>query len=167
VVVELVLGWIPRRSVVLGDIAKLNVSVGGPKRPGRPFDRWQSIGTYHATGFDIDAYLESGAAVQQRSILALLRNAFACAARATRSNGSVCLAAVDTVARFGLPLPPLDSAQFWQALPPARRRSQWLRKHVASLARRQSLNALAQDPVAGANPAKTRVMRHRRKAPSS
>ena len=132
IVVEPVLAWIPRNTVVLDDLAKLNV-VAGPAD--HRYSKWQGVGSYYVTDFDFAGYSGLTEPAQQELILQMLGDAFRHVADRSNSDASLCLAAIERVRKTGLPLPRLNSREFWNALPPSKRRSQSFKEHIEFLAR--------------------------------
>ena len=131
IVVEPVLAWIPRNKVVLDDLAKLNVSPGNPETPNCKYKTWQGVGTYYAASdFDFEHYSRLDEAAQQEIILELLSNAFTYVADQSGGNPSLCLDARERVREYGLPLPRLNSPEFWRAMPAHQRRSKSFRENI-------------------------------------
>src|SRR5262245_29624459 len=114
IVVEPVLAWIPRNKVVLDQLAKLNVATGSPETPGSCYDKWQGVGTYYAPDFDFGGYARSSETEQQGIVLNLLAEAFGYVADRSGGDATVCLDAIKKVREFGLPLPRLNSQEFWK-----------------------------------------------------
>ena len=138
VVVESVLAWIPRRVVVLDDLAKLNVAVGDPKGFEVRYDKWQGVGTYYVEAFDFQAYASQSSANRQSSMLELLDTAFSYVGRVSGSDVSLCHEAIERVRSFGMPLPVLNSETFWLSMPAYKRRSKSFRENIEHLARHGS-----------------------------
>jgi hypothetical protein len=148
IVVEPVLAWIPRNSVVLDDLAKLNVVLGEPKTRGCCYDKWQGVGTYYVPDFDFENYSCLGEAAQQQIVLDLLSRAFRYVADLSGNDASLCFDAIRRVLESGLPLPRLNSESFWQSLPPQKRRSKSYRRDIEFLARIVDRNQHAQQSAA-------------------
>jgi hypothetical protein len=135
IVVEPVLAWIPRNKVVLDQLAKLNVEAGDPEAPGSRYEKWQGVGTYYVPDFDFERYSLSSVSEQADVILSLLTEAFGYVADRSGSDASLCFEAVRKVRESGLPLPRLNSQEFWAALPASKRRSKSFREHIEFSAR--------------------------------
>jgi hypothetical protein len=130
VVVEPVLAWIPRNKVVLDDLAKLNVEVGGSETPESRYSKALGVGTFCVTEFGFEDYGDLTDAAQQELILELLDRAFRHVAEQSDSDASLCFDAVRRVRAWGLPLPRLNSREFWHALPAHKRRAKSFRQSV-------------------------------------
>jgi hypothetical protein len=130
VVVEPVLAWIPRNTVVLDDLAKLNIEVGGAKTPKIRYEKALGVGTFYVTGVGLQDYARLAAAARQQLILELLDRAFRYVADQSGSDASPCFDAVRRVRECGLPLPRLNSREFWNALPAHKRRSKSFRESI-------------------------------------
>ena len=148
IVVEPILAWIPRNTVVLDQLAKLNVAAGTPEALGRCYDKWQGVGTYYVPDFDFESYSRRSESEQQGIILNLLAEAFGYVADRSSSDASVCLEAVNKVRESGLPLPRLNSQEFWEALPGNKRRSKSFREHIEFSARVVDRDQRAQQTAA-------------------
>jgi len=138
VVVESVLAWIPRRAVVLDNLAKLNVAVGDPKGFEVLYDKWQGVGTYYVEAFDFQAYASKSSTGRQSSVLELLGAGFSYVGGVSCSDISLCHKAIEKVRSFGLPLPALNSEAFWLSMPPYKRRSKSFRENIEFLVRHGS-----------------------------
>lgn len=135
VVVELVLAWIPRNTVVLDNLAKLNVMAGEPPESEHVYSSWQGVGTYYSGKFDFREYARLSEAEQHGVILELLSSAFASVANISGSDISACVAAISHVRNTGLPLPEIGSPAFWELMPRQKKRSKRLQEDIAFIAR--------------------------------
>ena len=138
VVVESVLARVPRRSVVIDKLAKLNIAVGDPKGFEVRYDKWQGVGTYYVGAFDFQGYASQSSAGRQNLILELLGTAFSYVGGVSSSDVSLCHKAIENIRRFGLPLPALNSEAFWLTMPASKRLSKSFRENIEFLARHGS-----------------------------
>jgi hypothetical protein len=108
--VEAYLAALPRRQVVLGDLAKVNVAVG-PRGGSLPYWDCLNVAIIYWPRFDFSRYIELSRAQQQLRILAVLHKALLNIARRTGSDCSWYDAAYEAVRGQPFPLPEIEEQE--------------------------------------------------------
>ena len=134
-VVEVVLAWIPRNTVELDNLAKLNVHVGHSSCTGATYEKYDNIGTYYVPDFDFNSYCSMNVTAQQDAVLKLLETAFGFVAKKTKSDATLCLEAIAKTRMFGLPLPEINTEAFWKIMPTRIKHSKTYLEDMAFLAK--------------------------------
>jgi hypothetical protein len=124
--VEAYLDLLPRRKVVLGDLAKVNVVVG-PRRPGdASYFAALNVAVLYWPWFDFDRYFALPKAEQQLRIVHVLHKALLRIARRTASSPAWFEAAYSQLLSKSFPLPELSEFELrrrWGLLSPREKRA--------------------------------------------
>ena len=106
---------LPRRKIVLGNLAKLNIYVGEAGPDGIDYDKWQGIGNVYVPKFDFGKYFSLSRVDQQEAVLQLYRDAISLVAERTESDATLCYSTIDKVRSLGLPLPDMSVQDYLSA----------------------------------------------------
>ena len=106
---------LPRRKIVLDNLAKLNIYVGEPGPDGIDYDKWQGVGNVYVPEFDFVRYLSLPRIEQQETVLQLYKDAISLVAERTDSDATSCYTTIDKVRSLGLPLPDISVEEYLNA----------------------------------------------------
>jgi hypothetical protein len=104
-VVERYLDLLPRRSVVLGDLGKLNVTVGPRDEREKRFWHSLGIGYYCWESFDVAAYCAAPRDERQKMLLSILHGSLLRVAHRFKAKTDVFVAAKKAISAQDFPLP--------------------------------------------------------------
>jgi len=128
--VEAYLAALPRRTVVLGDLAKVNVAVG-PRGKSQAYWDALNVAIIYWPRFDFPRYFQLSRARQQLRILEVLHKALLNIARRTQSDRSWYDSAYVAMRQQSFPLPEIEEQELlrrWGLLPRKQRQKPRRRK---------------------------------------
>ena len=106
---------LPRRKIVLDNLAKLNVFVGEQGPDGVDYYKWQGIGNVYVPDFSFYEYFALARTEQQQAILRLYQSVIFLVADRTGSDATLCYSTIDKVRSLGLPLPDISVQEYLSA----------------------------------------------------
>ena len=113
-VVERYLELLPRRSIVLGDLGKLNVTVGPSDEKEKLFWYCLGIGHYCWRAFDVVAYCAATREEQQKKLLSILHSSLLRVARRFNAQTVEFVAAKNAILALEFPLPEFSQQELLQ-----------------------------------------------------